>query len=463
MQMQLQPGMLTRALSWTEPLHSKCERIREELGLPHSLHIAETVRQAEDQLGLAPTGLPLPRRIDICIQEMGIAPAKPPAGLGYIVAPFENRAPAAMISAEAVIVDDSAAATTIQAAFRRKKGLPEPVSAVPIVVGAVVVETVPPAPPHPAAGMPPPKQPQAGKPPAAKKVAKKSPPPKAIVPIGDVPVTYKSGSTKGISTRSPISLGFLLGWLFYTANVAGVVYCLITGVIIAPYPLPLGIVLGLFLSTWHLGNVAESLKQLQATNAAARLHNDKQLRAYAGQMQKSVVSIHLHVRCWHTESRERANRSKKPVQITVTRHSSKHVFAYSTCADQSAFVPNYKPFNGVAWRPFETDRVAVVQSCFTWKCAPGATHQKLQAEKHRLYEANKHRDRNCEVKVVATLPGRKPTQLYIPDGAPAPAGATPTFVSVGLSLCGLGIPLILCLESQFTRRIQHNVHKVISL
>lgn len=176
-------------------------------------------------------------------------------------------------------------------------------------------------------------------------------------------------------------------------------------------------------------------------------------------MQRATVSIHLHVRCWHMEERRR--NSKKVDRFPVTRHTSKHVFAYSTCADQSAFVTNYQPGDGGG--AFETRRVAVVQSCFTWTCAPGATQQKLHAEKRRLYEANKHRDQNCDVTLVATLPGRKPMQLYMPDGARAAAGATPKLVSVVLSLCGLAIPLILWRESQFTRRIQHNVHKVISL
>ena len=103
--------------------------------------------------------------------------------------------------------------------------------------------------------------------------------------------------------------------------------------------------------------------------------------------------------------------------------------------------------------------MAVVSSKLSWKPAKGKTADKLKAEKTRLYEENKHRDRKCTVTVKATLPGQKKDQLYAPAG-----GATkrlPLVAELLLVLLGLGAPLYFYYARRLSRHIEHTVDKTL--
>ena len=91
--------------------------------------------------------------------------------------------------------------------------------------------------------------------------------------------------------------------------------------------------------------------------------------------------------------------------------------------------------------------------------AKGATADKIKAEKRRLHEENKHRDKECSVTVKVSLPGQCSDQLYVPDDAKL--GKLPAVVELLLVFLGLGGPLWFYYSSRVSRHIEHKVHKTI--
>jgi len=471
--------MLKRAFSWSEPLHTRCSRLREELGLPESLSMSDTVAQAEQQLGIVQSATPISKRINACLSELGLEP-EPPMGVGLaavVPAGLLSAVPVGspVITAEAIIVDDDAAASTIQHVFRNKHGLttapPQASAAEPIVVEAVTVEpVVVEAPPRwGPLGMPPQQQAQAPNKPAPKPPASKpnkSPAPKAIAPPGPVPVSFEqSGNCWKCTSLTGYGKSEVVVWLIYLLIIAANIAFVLSGCcFIMPFPIPLGLVAGFFVGAHHWGWASAAWKKLSNAADGPKLENEAALRAYATKMQNQCITLHINVETFHYEKRGSNNYRKT---VTVYTHRSKHIFNYKTCTDESKLVKNwYTPSAGVDKDvSLDTSRATVVQSGLTWATAAGETTKKLAAEKARLYDAWKKRDRECRVTVVASLPGRVPTHVYLPTGAePPPKLQLPGLAMVLLWLCGLGLPMVLWRETTyFRRRIDHRVHKVISL
>ena len=84
----------------------------------------------------------------------------------------------------------------------------------------------------------------------------------------------------------------------------------------------------------------------------------------------------------------------------------------------------------------------------------------LKAEKRRLHDENKHRDKRCSVSVKAVLPDRLPTQLYAPAGAPFTKRFNP-IVELVLVFLGLGVPLYFYYDRKLSKRLEHRVRKTI--
>ena len=107
-----------------------------------------------------------------------------------------------------------------------------------------------------------------------------------------------------------------------------------------------------------------------------------------------------------------------------------------------------------------TGFVAVVSSGLSWSAAKGATADKLKAEKKRLYDANKHRDKTCSVTVRASLPGQHSDLLYAPAGAKFTKRLS-CVVELLLVFFGLGAPLFFYYKHKLSRHVAHTVRKTI--
>ena len=142
-------------------------------------------------------------------------------------------------------------------------------------------------------------------------------------------------------------------------------------------------------------------------------------------------------------------------------HDKEYPFAYTTCTDQSTLKKDWEPDGNLA-----TDKCfAVVQSGLTWKCATAADTQQFAAAKKRAFDEHHHKDRECDVTVVARLPGLQAAQLYTsaPDAPPPPWPLRAVeMLEPLLALFGLTMPLLWWRAASYTRRIDHRVHKVIS-
>ena len=192
---------------------------------------------------------------------------------------------------------------------------------------------------------------------------------------------------------------------------------------------------------------------------APKLRDERELTAYVTEMQRAQLQVSFSVVCSHSV-RAKNREAKSSTHVT---HRSSHPFAYAASTDVSTLTKNWQqPAGGGGGEDgsLGTGFVAVVSSDLSWKPAKGVTADKFKAEKQRLYEENKHRDRNCSVTAVASLPGRRSNQLY------APANATngkrlPCIAEALLVLLGLGAPLWSHYRRALSRHIKHTVVKTI--
>lgn len=198
---------------------------------------------------------------------------------------------------------------------------------------------------------------------------------------------------------------------------------------------------------------------------APKLRDEGELTAYVTKMQREQLQVSFSVVCSHTTgggTRTKTSHTGTNQSKTVVTHRSSHPFAYATSTDVSTLTQSWlQPAGGGSGEDgsLGTGFLAVVSSGLSWKAAKGKTADKLKAEKTRLYEENKHRDRECTVTVKATLPGQKKDQLYAPAG-----GATkrlPLVAELLLVLLGLGAPLYFYYARRLSRRIEHTVDKTL--
>jgi hypothetical protein len=187
-----------------------------------------------------------------------------------------------------------------------------------------------------------------------------------------------------------------------------------------------------------------------------KLRNDGELTAYVTKMQRAQVEVSFRVVCSHIIGRKHRS--------TIVTHRSSHPFTYLRSTDKSTLTKNWQQPAGRGGGDEDgslgTGIVAVVSSGLSWSAAKGKTADKLKAERRRLYDENKHRDKRCDVRVEVTLPGRLPTQLYAPADARFSGRLSPVAVFFGFFL-GLGVPLYFYYDCMLSKRVEHTVHKII--
>jgi len=216
---------------------------------------------------------------------------------------------------------------------------------------------------------------------------------------------------------------------------------------------------GIYLLTMHhvLGVVGYHLK-------APKLRDEAELTAYVTKMQRAQPTVSFSVVCSHTSGGGGGvGGSRKTKSKTVVTHRSSHPFTYSTSTDASTLSKNWQqPAGGGGGEDggLGMGHVAVVNSGLTWSAAKGATADKLKAEKKRLHDENKHRDKKCVVTVKASLPGKLPTQLYAPAGAKFTKRLSPC-AELLLVFFGLGAPLYFYYVYRLSRHVDHTVRKTI--
>ena len=202
-----------------------------------------------------------------------------------------------------------------------------------------------------------------------------------------------------------------------------------------------------------LRNVSGYLKK------ALRLRDERELTVYVTKMQQAQPQVSFSVVCSHpsvhTSKSPAPGRSKSHPVVT---HRSSHPFTYATSTDASTLTQNWQQPGGEDGS-LGTGFVAAVSSGLSWSMAKGATADKIKAEKKRLHEENKHRDKKCSVTVKASLPGQCSEQLYVPDDAKL--GKLPAVVELLLVFFGLGGPLWFYYSRGVSRHIEHRVHKTI--
>jgi hypothetical protein len=196
---------------------------------------------------------------------------------------------------------------------------------------------------------------------------------------------------------------------------------------------------------------------------APKLRDERELTAYVTEMQRAQLQVGFSVVCSHTESEgpSTSSASQKSKSWTVVTHRSSHSFAYAASTDVSTLTKNWQqPAGGGGGEDGSLGRgfAAVVNSKLSWTAANGVTADKLKAEKTRLYEENKDRDKKCSVKFEVSLPGQLSCQLY------APAGATkrlPLVCERLLVFLGLGAPLWFYYDRRLSKHVEHTVRKTI--
>jgi hypothetical protein len=202
-----------------------------------------------------------------------------------------------------------------------------------------------------------------------------------------------------------------------------------------------------------LRNVSGYLKK------APRLRDERELTAYVTKMQQAQPQVSFSVVCSHMGGggRDKVGPGSSKSRPVFT-HRSSHPFTYATSTDASTLTQNRQQPGGEDGS-LGTGFVAAVSSGLSWSMAKGATADKIKAEKKRLHEENKHRDKKCSVTVKASLPGQCSEQLYVPDDAKL--GKLPAVVELLLVFLGLGGPLWFYYSSRVSRHIEHKVHKTI--
>jgi len=198
---------------------------------------------------------------------------------------------------------------------------------------------------------------------------------------------------------------------------------------------------------------------------APKLRDEGELTAYVTKMQREQLQVSFSVVCSHTTggTRHKHSHTGTGQSKTIVTHRSSHPFTYSTSTDVSTLTKNWQqPAGGGGGEDggLGTGFVAVVSSGLSWSAAKGATADKLKAEKKRLYDANKHRDKTCSVTVRASLPGQHSDLLYAPAGAKFTKRLS-CVVELLLVFFGLGAPLFFYYKHKLSRHVAHTVRKTI--
>jgi len=205
-----------------------------------------------------------------------------------------------------------------------------------------------------------------------------------------------------------------------------------------------------------------ALQEIGGALSAPKLRGEAKLREYVEDMQRAKLRVRFKVECHHMHSPKRkvsgpANTGKPRKKVT---HCSYHPFKYATiCTDKSTLLKNWQePAGGEEGTLLETDSVAVVTTKVIWKATKGATTDALKAEKKRLYEEHKDRDKVCTVTTSCSfIPKHLKVQLYTPGDASI--RRLPLVVELILVLLWLGAPLCFYYNYRLKRRIRHTVHK----
>jgi hypothetical protein len=196
---------------------------------------------------------------------------------------------------------------------------------------------------------------------------------------------------------------------------------------------------------------------------APKLRDEAELTAYVTKMQRTQLQVSITVVCSHRSGGGRSATSSatstKTKSKTVVTHRSSHPFTYATSTDASTLTNNWQLQAGEGGR-LGTGFVAVVSSGLVWSLAKGVTADKLKAEKERLHAENKHRDKDCSVRIKASLPGQLPDQLYAPAGAKL-TKRIPFIAELLLVFLGLGAPLYFYYLHKLSRHVELTVRKTI--
>jgi hypothetical protein len=218
-----------------------------------------------------------------------------------------------------------------------------------------------------------------------------------------------------------------------------------------------------FSSIAYLVVMCEVFKVIGFRFEAPKLRDEGELTAYVTKMQRAQLQVSFSVVCSHSSGGIKGKTVGKSQPKTVVTHRSSHPFTYSTSTDVSTLTKNWQqPAGGGGGEDggLGTGFVAVVSSGLSWSAAKGATADKLKAEKKRLYDANKHRDKYCSVTVRASLPGCHSHLLYAPADAKFTKRLSP--VAELLLVCfGFGAPLIFYYERRLSRHVAHTVRKTL--
>ena len=221
-------------------------------------------------------------------------------------------------------------------------------------------------------------------------------------------------------------------------------------------------------SIWfYLLSMCQAFKVIGHYFKAPKLRDEGELTAYVTDMQRAQLQVSFRVVCSHSSGGGGGiGGLRKTKSRTVVTHRSSHPFTYATSTDVSTLTKNWQqPAGGGGGEDglglgLGTGFVAVVSSGLSWSAAKGATADKLKAEKKRLYDANKHRDKNCSVTVGASLPGRHAHLLYAPAGAKFTKRLSGV-AELLLFFFGFGAPLFFYYKRRLSRHVAHTVRKTL--
>lgn len=217
-----------------------------------------------------------------------------------------------------------------------------------------------------------------------------------------------------------------------------------------------------FVILGYLLTMCKMLEYFGGVLSAPKLRGEAKLRAYVEDMQRAELRVSFEIVCHHMKGPAKRKTSGPPNTGKATKkvtHRSSHPFKYATiCTDKSTLFKNWQEPAGGEEGTLETDFVAVLTTCLKWSAAEGATADALNAEKKRVYEEHKDRDKVCTVTtVVELLPEHLKTQLYTPGDASI--RRLPLVVELILVLLCLGAPLFFYYKRRLNRHILHTVHK----
>lgn len=192
---------------------------------------------------------------------------------------------------------------------------------------------------------------------------------------------------------------------------------------------------------------------------APKLRSEANVTEYVVAMQRAEPQVSLHVECSHWASGSKASNGRTTASKGSTKvtYTASHPFEIAASTDKSTTLSKNWQQPGEDGS-LGTGFVAVVSGEIRFCPGAGATADKLKAEKERLYEENKHRDKDCSVTSGVSLPGWEPRQLY----APADAKFTKRFPRVAellLVVIGLGAPLCMYYGRMLSRHIHLKVVK----